>query len=237
MIVITGCDQKYLPGVRALRNSIDKHADDIELWCLAYGDNELVGDLTSLGINVIVNPNFPEDTRFPIGGMWVGREEDMPVMYSRILIPEMFDDEERVMWLDADTLVKGSLDELLDFDMQGHPVAMPPLKEDKWCAGVMLFDVQEWNDSNVLDEYLALMNTYKAAPRGVVETLLNECLEGRIATLPEGYYFNAKKRDPDKGDRILHFPVVVPWDLSINLGKAKPEHIRKAVKKHWEPYR
>ena len=44
--------------------------------------------------------------------------------FSRLFISELLPDVERVVYLDCDTLVRGSLKELFTMDLHGKPIAM-----------------------------------------------------------------------------------------------------------------
>ncbi|MBR5376284.1 MAG: hypothetical protein IK139_03295, partial [Lachnospiraceae bacterium] len=69
-------------------------------------------------------------------------------------------DSERLLYLDSDTIADGRLDELIDHDMKGLPVAMIldslvrkhklrlgfTEEEPYFNSGVMLFDLKEWRE-------------------------------------------------------------------------------------------
>lgn len=247
MIVVTGCEEKYFPGVKALHNSIKANTPEgeLDLYCLVYGNDALVKKVQDCGIKTIKNPQFPAGTKFPIGGMWEGREEDMPVMYCRMLIPELFPNEKRVMWLDADTIVMRSIIDLetMDFGKYsiGMPVARKTIKFEKPCrmfnSGVMMFDVPRWRSSDMTERYIWLMNNWPEDKdvKGVVETLLNELLRGEGFEIPLTFHVNGKKKRTDKHTRILHFTCVKPWDHYDVSTKA--QHVQRVIHQNWEKYR
>lgn len=251
MKIVTACDEAYFPGVKALWNSIQQNAPDsnVELWCLAYGDVPLGVELASLGIHVIMNPEYPEDTALPIGGWW--EDHQMPAMYARLLIPELFPDDERITWLDADMIVRKELIELEATPFEGHPIAAfgngqamrkyTPLIDDGvlgFCTAVMPINIQEWIGQRVTEKCFTVMNNHD--PRdmqmfGVVETVMNIVLPGQFALLDEKWHFVPKRREATDYHHILHFSCLRPWDAEWM--KRKPLHYQKMVKKLWEPYR
>lgn len=247
LTVVTACDDRYAEGVAALWSSIRTNAPNtVDLWCLAYGDKMLYQDLEEIGIKVIDkwNASFPEGTRFPIGGMWKGYSwEAMAAMYSRVLVPKIFDVQDRVLWLDADTLVLDDINELLDFEMHGHLTAQPIARRrsrfgdfPSFNSGVMLFDVEAWNAEDTTDKMIHLMNNWDGPePGGVVETLLNFHFAGNIEELPVHYHWNAKRKRLRSDTKIAHFPCCRPWDADDMA--TKPPHYRKLVEEVWEPYR
>ena len=97
--------------------------------------------------------------------------------YSRLFIAELLPEEEgRVLYLDCDTLVKGSLDELFAFDLKGKAFAFAydcieahyrryvKVGEDEpyFNSGVMLADLGEWRRSGAS----AILERELANPRG-----------------------------------------------------------------------
>jgi len=80
--------------------------------------------------------------------------------YYRLMIPDLID-ENRVLYLDADTIVKGSIDPLYFHDLDGYPIGavedldfrrhgdlLTMLKMDKqskyFNSGVMILDLENW---------------------------------------------------------------------------------------------
>lgn len=248
--VVTGCTDYYFPGVKALSNSIKRNVPpgEVDLYCIAYGDASLVAKIEAEGIKAIDNPKFPEGTRFPVGGLWKTGGWSMEAMYCRILIPELFQEEDRVLWLDADTLVLKSLAELETLDFNGYSTAQPRpnrlrpellksgQKHRHTCA-VLLFNVPEWNRTDSTSKYISLMNAYNKDAGGVVETLLNDFLMDDVCSLEGKWHVNAKRGGNVKWAHILHFPVIIPWDTGRYVTTPKPAHMVSAVKKLWEPYR
>ena len=89
--------------------------------------------------------------------------------YARIFIPDVLDDEERVLYLDCDTLVDGSLEELFATALQSKPFAIgydcvlhcykryihQPFELPYYNSGVMLIDVNTWRSHRCTERILA----------------------------------------------------------------------------------
>lgn len=89
--------------------------------------------------------------------------------YARIFIPDVLEDVDRVLYLDCDTLVDGSLDELFATDLQGKPFALGydcvlhhykryihlPSELPYYNSGVMLIDLNEWRSCRCTERILA----------------------------------------------------------------------------------
>ena len=96
--------------------------------------------------------------------------------YARIFIPEVINDEKRVIYLDGDTLVNGSLQELMELDLNGNPFAIGvdcvprsykrvinhPIDLPYYNAGVMVIDIDEWRKHRCTERFLDEL----ANPRG-----------------------------------------------------------------------
>lgn len=168
--VVTGCDKLYIKGAVALYNSIRANCDpDTEVFLLAHGNEEDFADIPK-GMKCIFNE---ETVASPAGGEWT---YEMPAMYSRVLIPQIFSDYDRVLWLDADTLVLRDLAPLFNIDMEGKPIASclpsntatdvnklayqfedpsvyPRGQEvNGISSGVVLFDVKQWNSEGLSEK-------------------------------------------------------------------------------------
>ena len=93
-------------------------------------------------------------------------------VWYRVLLPEyLSDDVHRILFLDADTLVTGSLDALFDLDLDGRSVAgcLDPLSfsadtferleyapELKYlCAGVLMINLDYWREHGLEERIIA----------------------------------------------------------------------------------
>lgn len=173
--IVTSCDEKYIPAAKALRNSIVANSNHgAELILLAHGNEDAYKEVKPLYDKVIMNA---EAVASPIGGEWT---YEMPAMYSRVLIPELFADYDRVLWLDADIIVLQDLEHLLTMDLQGKPCAATLNSRDNplnagnyqledpsqmpesynitaFNAGVILFDIPAWNKTDISEKINKLL--------------------------------------------------------------------------------
>jgi len=115
----------------------------------------------------------------------------------------------RVLFLDSDTLVLGSLDELATLDLDGHSVAAcrdhvfpwfacPPRdSKTNWPpqgismdtpyfnAGILLYDLESWSSSGYEEKILDVLNSRELEI--VDQDALNIALVGSIKQLPGAY--------------------------------------------------
>ena len=265
MIVVTAANAKYGPGVKALHNSIKRNCPDgaVEFWCLAYGDEDFINDLRDYGINVKDNPPFPPGTKFPTGGRWhpgvwdrypdgMGAEVGgaMEAMYARILIPKIWPDEERVLWIDADEIVHQHFPELYDLDFQGKSLTAVAL-DSKGTSGnflsklktpypgcgtaTNLFNVPVWNRNNLTEKCIEIMNTCDSGEMlAVVQSVMILAVEGDFLEWGWEYQHEIKHKPVDDSTKIYHFSIMVPWDdFDMSF---KPPNFRSLVDRFWRPY-
>ena len=96
--------------------------------------------------------------------------------YARVFLPDVLEEDGRVLYLDCDTLVDGSLDELFAVDLQDKPFALGydcvlhhykrhvrhPPELPYFNSGVMLIDLEAWRAHRCTERILAEL----AHPRG-----------------------------------------------------------------------
>lgn len=235
--IVTGCDIKYLPGVKALYNSLVQNGNtDCDFYLLAHGDPADFTDLAE-GIKCIFNQ---ETVTSPKGGEWVS---EIPAMYSRVLIPRIFGEYDRAVWLDADTIVLKDINPLLDIDMEGKPCAASlPAYMDKTLntmayqleepnkypevkdltslqAGVVVFDIAEWHKRD-LDTVIDNLLQGDVKFKFVVQGLMGMAMAGDFKVLPYTWncYSNWANKVGISNIGILHFvggAAQSPWSHNM----------------------
>lgn len=113
------------------------------------------------------------------------------------LVPMWVD---RILYLDCDTIVNGSLSELVDKEMKHCIEAVIdcwPQKYNKiigldmqskyYNAGVQLINLAKWREENVLDMYLQHISSLKKPYRLFDQDIMNIVLEGRIEAISPKY--------------------------------------------------
>ena len=82
----------------------------------------------------------------------------------RLALPELLPDEDRVLWLDIDTIVNHDIGELFDMDLRGNLVAMaeePSRSKNPFVyhnAGVLLMDLEHLRDNGLYLDMIDLVN-------------------------------------------------------------------------------
>lgn len=122
----------------------------------------------------------------------------------RLFLPELLDDSvNRLLYLDADTIVDGRLDELTEIPMGDYPAAMAldslvrlhklrlgfSKEEPYFNSGVILFQMERWRQERCSERIAEHVKTVRAHYPSPDQDLLNVVCRGRIMTLPPRYNF------------------------------------------------
>jgi lipopolysaccharide biosynthesis glycosyltransferase len=227
LAIATSANEIFIPAVIALYNSVQKNAKvKADFHLLAHGN---ISAFINLPDDIHIHLN-KETIASPTSPNW---PEELPAMYSRLLIPELFTDYDRVLYIDADCLVLDSLEELFNADLEGYACAgcLPGgpynpvetnylqyqfVNEAQYVrfkdinaiqSGVVLFDIEQWNKlslSTIINKILVSPIKFKFVVQGV----LGYALLGNFKVLDYrwNYYTNWAKRKGSLTDiNILHF--------------------------------
>jgi len=130
-----------------------------------------------------------------------------PVVMVRLFMTEYLPDTvEKILYLDGDTLVPGSLKDLDELNMGDRCLAavpelyMPPHKkqisvgfkkeETYYNSGVLLCNLQKWREDHVLDTFMTFFRENADKLLFPDQDVLNYCFRGNILTLPFRYNFS-----------------------------------------------
>jgi len=104
--------------------------------------------------------NIPFDIGL-ISAEWRTQNHISPIAYAKYFIPRLID-RERVLYLDTDVIVNGSLTSFFLTDLKGFPVAAVRDVDGSFNTGVMLIDNLQWKDLSVSDQCLELSEDKKS---------------------------------------------------------------------------
>ena len=122
---------------------------------------------------------------------------NMRLFLSFVLDPDV----KRLLYLDADTIVTGRLDELASFPLEGHPLAMcldSLVRKHKkhlgfnsadfyYNSGVILFSMDEWRENRCSERIANHVKNVRAWYPSPDQDLLNVVLKGEIMKLPSRF--------------------------------------------------
>lgn len=141
--------------------------------------------------------------------------------YYRYIIAEVFPDKSKILYLDADTIILGSLKELWETDISNYYAAgarnggldPSPLGITKYInAGIILFNLQKMREDNITN--LLFENTLKLEKSGLLkledQDVLNYTFQDKILFVPNK--FNHPGYATLKNDTVIvHFVIYKPW--------------------------
>lgn len=225
--VVTAIDRAYLPGLKALSNSFNANAGDgFELHCICHGD--VMADVETLGVNPLAPPEWA--TRYPTTARW---PKPLASMYSRLLIPELF--EGRSIWLDADCIILQPLHELAEVEFE-QPVAAVHFNNERYTlgfhvggiepelarvpvpfSGMLVFNGPAWRAARITNRCAEWMAHDEYDYKFVVQSVLGLALKGDYKRLPYKWQVFAGRTDPLPADTmILHYVGGLPWREPMN---------------------
>lgn len=149
--------------------------------------------------------------------------ERFPVsMYYRFLLPEMLPDENKVLYLDCDIIVRKSLKEMYDTNLDSMSIAavvgqsfddiftenLLQISTKYFNSGVLLMNLDYWRRNNIANK---LIEWIKSNPEKCTlpdQNALNKVLEGTVVYLD--YTYNFQEGWFGEMSRKVHFK---KWDL------------------------
>jgi len=236
--VVTAADAAYFPGVVALYNSFKRNAGPgFEFYAILYGE-DIQAEGRALGINVITPPDWK--ARFPTSSYW---PEPSAPMYARLLVPRLFKDRPRAIWLDADCVIEQPLQELATLKFPNAMAGVYFASENYTLGfhisditqnlrdvrvpftGLMVFNTAEWNRQQITERCVGAMNADAYDYKFAVQSVLGLVLMGNFHRLPYCWQVFAGRKGPLPDDaKILHWVGGLPW-------KQKMEH-----QAEWQKY-
>jgi lipopolysaccharide biosynthesis glycosyltransferase len=169
--------------------------------------------------------------------------------YFRLLIPDLFPESSRVLYLDGDILVCDDLSALYAFDLKGNPLGacddvsatkhMERLGLDRYYnSGVLLMDLDLWRRDNLFKKTMDCLQEHRERLLFEDQDVLNLALAGKIATmdlrwnffsifysksLAPSFFSEADMASVSERPGIIHFS-----------GKFKPYSIQNATRINWK---
>ncbi|WP_183859276.1 MULTISPECIES: glycosyltransferase family 8 protein [unclassified Rhizobium] len=222
MIIACAIDRRFaeLAGVMLYSLEVNGDVPDAELWVIGDGlrqsDKNKIQACASRQINFY---DLDDSTVQHIDGLKTTSNWSR-VVYARLFLPALLpSDRGNLLYLDADTMIKGSLRPLQDMDMSSAVAAAlgGPSRHNRQLgrpetafylnSGVVLLNVGEWQKQNLTRRAVELLRggTFGFPDQDV----LNLLAEGQtIALEPKWNHQHAKSIPSDV--RIIHFTHAKP---------------------------
>lgn len=154
-------------------------------------------------------------------------------IYYRFLLGKILEKKaKKVLYLDADVLCVGDLQELVQLDM-GNAIIIGisdikklfaktikklEIKSGKYFnSGVMYIDLEKWNRENISEKAVELLCEHPDRYASWDQDVLNVLLDGRVCYVDKkwDYFYNGDSRDTKKkipdDVKLIHFTGNKPW--------------------------
>lgn len=239
-IVVAYCfDRNYAPFAAVSTYSLVKNSTSkLRIyWCVGEADVDFAGGLaralrekTSHELSIVcLRAELFADWKTNLGASLISHYS--AGAFFRLLLPDALP-EDRIVYIDCDTIVQVDLAELYRIDMQGKSIGGVP---DRWASmlhrmpfapgepyvntGVLLLDLAALRNEDFWDKCRAIYEAYSDDIQFVDQCIINKYAEGRKFILPEkwnrltaaGSRF-AKHFDRVEDAGIVHFySAIKPW--------------------------
>lgn len=239
--VVLCFDTKYAPYASvATYTAFIKSSCHINFYWIFSSDDATIArknfdNLTSRGIHITLIE--VESRRLPA---WKESRHITKAAYIRLLIPDLIP-EEKIIYLDCDTITLGDLSELYSIDMQESPIAgafdraggetskIPRLENDIYInSGVLLMNSSTLRKEDFFDKCAEIYKEFHQSATWLDQCLINKFAEGRKLILPTRWntqtHANLATRDEwnkmlaSNEIKILHFVGrTKPWTAWCNF--------------------
>lgn len=160
--IVLIADQAYTEQLTVTMKSIMYHNKSVDFYIINQG---IMPDWFRKMRRIVRNLggelyNIPFDMGL-ISDEWRTQNHISPIAYAKYFIPRLID-RERVLYLDTDVIVNGSLNSFFLTDLKGFPVAAVRDVDGSFNTGVMLIDNLQWKELSVSDKCLELSEGEKS---------------------------------------------------------------------------
>ena len=232
--IVLIADQAYTEQLTVTMKSIMYHNKSVDFYIINQG---IMPDWFRKMRRIVRNLggelyNIPFDIGL-ISAEWRTQEHISPIAYAKYFIPRLIN-RERVLYLDTDVIVNGSLTSFFLTDLKGFPVAAVRDVDGSFNTGVMLIDNLQWKDLSVLDKCLELSEGEKSKHWELEhfngdQTILNSVFQDNWLELDKrfnvqvGYDLVAFYNHWEKHFNLEDEPLVIhyttnrkPWNSSVS---------------------
>ncbi|HFR3748616.1 TPA: SP_1767 family glycosyltransferase [Streptococcus suis] len=166
---------------------------------------------------------------------WSTHDHINHMTYARYFIPKYIP-EDRVLYLDSDTLVCQSLDSLYSLDLEGYPLAaiLDP-SGIEFNAGVLVIDNKKWRKEQILDQLIQTTQSEQAKKEADPDYLFN----GDQTVFNKVFANNWLELDKRENLQVGHDMVAFysHWSNHFNLSTEYPRIIHFTTRhKPWNTY-
>ena len=238
-VIVMGADNGYQDKIEATIKSICAHHKNLKFYI--FNDDissewfqlmeKRLEPLSSQIVNMKISNHSLKNYHLPLPHLSYAA-------FFRYFIPQ-FVTEEKALYLDADIIVRDSIEELFLEDFDGFSIAAveDDFEKNTFNSGVMLIDVDAWRREGITEKLLQLTNEFHESSYGD-QGILNRLFQNNWKKLPQKYNFMVgmdtvarnygidswytESIKVENEAKIIHYTGNKPWYL-VNLNRFREE--------------
>lgn len=241
MHIVTASDNNYVPGVFVLLASIARHNPQARFTILTTDwSADSLAKMASFKQRLGLRVDLVEITAKSMAALPITRAHLTRSTYARLFIPNLLPEEDRVIYMDCDMLVTGSLAEAWTCDLDGYALAAVRCPaptaafaraidlpvEQYFNAGFLVLSLATWRGEGFADACLQSVAAPDCPYLSQDESALNDHARNRVRYLPAGYNLYAQDmiwQSPLSNPpsiRVIHFLTrPKPWNGTCPFGE------------------
>lgn len=241
MHIVTASDNNYVTGVFVLMSSAARHNPLARFTILTTNWSEQsIAHLSAFRARTGLRIDTIEITAQSMITLPITRSHLTRSTYARLFIPELLRQDDRVIYMDCDMLVTGSLQEAWECDLQGYILAAvrcpTPTKafarvidlpiEQYFNGGFLVFSLEAWRAQKFGEACLASVTAPDCVYLSQDESALNDHARNRVNYLSAGLNLYAQDmhwQTPYANPtsiRVIHFVTrPKPWNGPCPFGE------------------
>jgi lipopolysaccharide biosynthesis glycosyltransferase len=249
MHIVTASDNNYVPGVFVLIASVIRHNPHARFTVLITDWSDVnMAKMVSFSQRLGVQVDMVEITAEAMAALPITRSHLTRSTYARLFIPTLLTEADRIIYMDCDMVVTGSLREAWECDLGGYILAAArcptpthafaraiDLPSNQYFnAGFLVFSLNAWREEHFAEKCLASVTAPGCAYLSQDESALNDHARGRVNYLPSGFNFYAQTSvwqtalDTPQSIRVIHFITrPKPWNGPCPFGEIWRSEIAK----------
>ena len=199
--VVYACNDTYVRQTIVSMVSVVKHNPGARLYLVSDGISAENQNLIKTVLGKFHTPIRGIELKDVLPDISFGESGRHPwTIYAKLFLDSVIP-EKRVLYLDSDVVVAGSLEPLFFKNLYGAPVAgvlMPYSSKTKQrvfckpgvpylCDGIVLFDLEQWKEQKNAAACISYIREHQGRPPMLSEGTLNHVCGSKVVILPPKY--------------------------------------------------
>jgi lipopolysaccharide biosynthesis glycosyltransferase len=251
-------DNKYAPHLGVSITSIlkNKNEDDNLVFYVLDGGISEKNKEKLLSLKSIRDFEIKfikiDNTRFSETRVY-GKDHITDASYYRLILPDICNREDKIIYLDCDLVVRTSLREMLEVDLTDYYVGAVPdtnsIKQSKRLnlkeyinSGVLLFNISAWRRNNITAKLFDWAKRNKRIILFHDQDILNAVLDQKVKIIDTVWNVQIPKIDKQAKDfektlknaKITHYVAYKPWKGPLQYSAMKDLYFEYLALTPWK---